>query len=235
MEILAVAFSLGLFGSFHCIGMCGPIALSLPIGSFSQIKKYISILLYNLGRITTYSLIGLIVGLIGESISLVGFQQSLSISLGIVLIFGVLINYFLPNKHKLNLGNTKPLKIVKSKLSILFQQKSISSIYLIGVLNGFLPCGFVYIAIAGAIATGNYIDSIKFMAAFGFGTFPVMIIANFAGMFINIKLRNSIKKLVPIFVFVMGLLLVLRGMDLGIPYVSPKADIRSEIISPCCK
>lgn len=235
MDVIVVAFTLGLFGSFHCIGMCGPIALALPIGSFSVSKKLLSILLYNFGRVTTYSVIGLIVGLIGQSISLVGFQQYLSITLGSILIIGVVSNYFLPNKHRSRLSDTKFLKYVKSKLSILFQKKNISSIYLIGVLNGFLPCGFVYIAVAGAIATGSYLESSKFMAAFGLGTIPVMIVANFAGMFININLRNYIKKLVPLFVLVMGLLLVLRGMNLGIPYVSPKADIENESVAPCCK
>jgi sulfite exporter TauE/SafE len=235
MEVFVVAFTLGLFGSFHCIGMCGPIALALPIGSYTTIKKVIAILLYNIGRVTTYSIIGLIVGFIGQSISLVGFQQYLSITLGSVLIIGVLLNYFLPNKHKHSFSDTKALKFVKSQLAILFKQKSISSIYLIGVLNGFLPCGFVYIAVAGAIATGNYLESSKFMAAFGLGTIPVMLVTNFAGMFINIKLRNYIKKLVPTFVLFMGLLLVLRGMNLGIPFVSPKADIEKEVVAPCCK
>ena len=77
--MLWTALVLGLAGSFHCIGMCGPIAFVIPVDRSSKSRMIFQIFLYNLGRIITYSLIGVLFGLIGKGLYLAGFQQRLSI------------------------------------------------------------------------------------------------------------------------------------------------------------
>ena len=216
------AFLIGLFGSFHCIGMCGPIALALP----TQQKNYANLitgrLLYNIGRALTYSLIGLVFGLLGQGLSLAGFQQSVSILAGVLILLMVL----LPSNISQKLYLLKPAygftNFLKKKFGVLLQKKSVSAIFLIGILNGFLPCGLVYIAIAGALASGGYIEGALYMFVFGIGTLPIMLAVSLVGNFISLNVRKRINKAIPVFMVILAFLFILRGMNLGIPYVSPQ-------------
>jgi hypothetical protein len=229
MELVIAAISLGLLGSLHCIGMCGPIALALPVHHYSPLKKYIGILVYNLGRATTYSLLGLLFGLVGQSFYLGGLQQSLSITLGAVILLAIIISYSPINSLiKFNFLNGL-INSLKNNLGKLFNKKGIRFLFLIGLLNGLLPCGFVYIAIAGAIATGNFINGALFMFLFGLGTVPAMLAITAFGQFINIRYRNAIHKSVPYLVSIMAVLLIVRGLNLGIPMLSPQ--YKNEIVS----
>jgi len=222
------AFLIGLFGSFHCIGMCGPIALALPIQNKSTINLISGRLLYNVGRAITYAVIGLLFGLIGQSLSLAGFQQSVSIIAGILILLMVL----LPSKFSQKLYLLKPAygftNFLKRKFGVLLKQKSIASTFFIGLLNGILPCGLVYIAVAGAIATGGYLDGAAYMFVFGIGTLPIMLAVSLAGNFISINVRRRINNMIPAFMIILAFLFILRGMNLGIPYVSPQLQ-QSEI------
>lgn len=216
------AFLIGLFGSFHCIGMCGPIALALPVQKDSRVKLIIGRILYNVGRAITYGIIGILFGLIGQSLSLAGFQQSVSIVAGVLILLMVI----LPSKYSQKLYLLKPAygftNFLKRKFGVLLKQKSVMSVFLIGILNGFLPCGLVYIAVAGAIATGNYLEGAIYMFVFGLGTLPIMLAVSLAGNFISLNVRRRVNKMIPAFLVVLGILFILRGMNLGIPYVSPK-------------
>jgi|SRR5690554_1347230 len=223
MEIFS-AFLIGLFGSFHCVGMCGPIALALPLPSSGNFTFFIGRIIYNLGRVITYSLLGLIIGYVGERLAVAGYQQMLSIILG-----GVFLLYLiLPKKYKIRILNfsflQKPLTFLKTKISSLFNVKSNLSFFTIGLLNGFLPCGFVYIGLAGAVATGSLINGMLFMMFFGLGTIPVMFAVSIFGKFISLNFRQKLTKLAPAFILFFAILFLLRGMNLGIPYVSPKID-----------
>jgi uncharacterized protein len=221
MNILA-GFIVGFLGSFHCIGMCGPIALALPTGASFNRQTIIRRFLYNLGRVFTYSLMGGLFGLLGERVKLFGFQQALSIIIGSV----ILAQLFFPGKLKGKLFSTKIYMIynknIKSKFILLLKKDTAYSFFAIGVLNGFLPCGFVYIALAGAVSLGSALDGALFMACFGLGTAPVMFAATLAGNFINLSLRKKIMRLMPVFVFIFAAIFILRGLNLGIPYLSPK-------------
>ncbi len=216
------AFLIGLFGSFHCIGMCGPIALALPVQKDSRVKLIIGRILYNVGRAITYGIIGILFGLIGQSLSLAGFQQSVSIVAGVLILLMVI----LPSKYSQKFYLLKPAygftNFLKRKFGVLLKQKSVMSVFLIGILNGFLPCGLVYIAVAGAIATGNYLEGAIYMFVFGLGTLPIMLAVSLAGNFISLNVRRRVNKMIPAFLVVLGILFILRGMNLGIPYVSPK-------------
>lgn len=220
-EILT-AFFVGILGSFHCIGMCGPIAIALPVPNSNNLFFVAGRLLYNLGRVVTYSFLGALFGLLGSRLVISGFQQSVSIVLGIAIVTVVLI----PPKYKAKISQHKLVQKItlplKSGISDLFRRGTFSAMFLIGVLNGFLPCGLVYVALAGAIASGDAISGTIVMILFGIGTVPTMFAATIFGKFINLNIRRKISKAVPIFALVLGLLFILRGMGLGIPYISPK-------------
>lgn len=224
------ALSLGLLGSFHCIGMCGPIAIALPVHHLNGIGKIWSILIYNLGRAFTYALLGALFGLLGEGFYLGGFQQTLSVVLGVLLLLSILLPHVvrLPRLGFVYTGISK----LKSKLAWLFTRKGNSVLFLIGLLNGLLPCGLVYIGIAGAMATSSLVKGAVFMFVFGMGTFPVMMSVVFFGQFISIRYRNVIRRTIPLAVSVMAILLVLRGLNLGIPYISPRMEER-QVTTQC--
>jgi uncharacterized protein len=229
-EIYA-AFLVGLVGSLHCIGMCGPIAIALPVPDSNNLSFFTGRILYNLGRVVTYAFLGAVLGLVGSKIALAGAQQVVSIVLGIVIIIAVL----LPQKYK-NFFAQHPViqKLahpLKSNIGVLFSKGTFSAMFLIGILNGFLPCGLVYVALAGAIASGDAISGVAVMILFGFGTVPAMFGASVFGKFINIGIRTKIRKAVPVLAILLGVIFILRGMNLGIPMLSPKVSAQSEASS----
>ncbi|MBS3946207.1 MAG: sulfite exporter TauE/SafE family protein [Melioribacter sp.] len=221
MEIWT-GFIVGLFGSLHCIGMCGPIVLALPVIGDSQLKILAGRVLYNLGRIFTYTLMGALFGLFGSRLVLFGLQQDLSIAFGVIILVYVLT----PRKIKARVANTfiyrETTNFIKSKFSLMISKKSNSSLFTIGVLNGLLPCGFVYVGIAGAVSTVDWISGALYMAMFGLGTFPVMLATAMFGKIINVNFKRKVNKLIPVFAVLLALIFILRGLNLGIPYLSPK-------------
>lgn len=219
--MLWTALILGLAGSFHCIGMCGPIAFLLPVDRSSKSKMFFQTFLYHFGRLLSYSIIGILFGLIGKGLYLAGFQQRLSILMGIVMIAIVLIPVSIFNKYNFSKPFFKIIGVVKHELGLYLKKKSNKAILSIGFFNGFLPCGLVYMALLGSISTGKVVDGVLYMIIFGLGTIPLMTSAVFLGNFVNLSLRNKIQKAIPFFVVVIGLLFILRGLGLGIPYISP--------------
>ncbi len=221
---LITPLTIGLVGSFHCIGMCGPIAVALPLKSHGWGNKVAGSIIYNLGRSITYAILGLMFGLLGQGIHLAGFQQWASILLGIIMIISVLFPYFF--KQKISLGSlfTGYAARLINNLRKLFSNRSSSSLFLIGLLNGLLPCGLVYVAIAGAINTNEITGGALFMGLFGLGTIPMMLAVSLTGNAVSTGLRSKMRKAVPYFIILLGILFVLRGLALGIPYVSPKAE-----------
>ena len=229
-EILT-AFFVGLFGSLHCIGMCGPIAIALPVPDSTNVSFFFGRLLYNLGRVVSYMLLGTLFGLVGQRIALAGAQQFVSIALGVIILISVL----LPQKQKnyiiqLSLVQ-KVVQPLKANIGMLFMKGTFSSMFSIGILNGFLPCGFVYIGLAGAIASGDAISGAAVMFLFGFGTIPAMFTATVFGKYINIGIRTKLRKATPYFAMILAILFILRGMNLGIPYVSPKLTAQTQTLS----
>ncbi len=235
LQIATAAFTMGIIGSFHCVGMCGPLALALPLSDQSLQSKFIGALLYNSGRIITYSLFGLVAGLLGKSFALFGFQQGLSIILGAAIILLVIVPKIFPGSFKHINFTTVFFEKLRHTFGRLFFKKNQSTLFAIGFLNGLLPCGLVYLAIAAATATGNVSSSVLFMAAFGLGTLPVMWSIAFWGNFIGISIRQKIRAAYPYMMMLMACLLIIRGMGLGIPYLSPVADMNKKIISCCPK
>lgn len=234
MNFILAAITLGFLGSFHCVGMCGPIALALPLNNHSASSKITGALLYNAGRMLTYTLFGSLFGIIGQSIVIAGYQQALSIILGVLILFFIFLPGKLFNRFTITSPVYKMISGIKQRFGQLFKKNSHSSLFLIGVFNGFLPCGLVYLGVAGAIATGNGLQGAMFMAMFGLGTLPAMFALALAGNSVSVKFRARINKAMPLFVATVAFLLILRGMNLGIPYISPEMASDQPVCHKCC-
>lgn len=225
--MLATAFIFGLLGSFHCIGMCGPIAFMLPLNRNNKVKQFFQISSYHLGRLFTYGLIGLLFGFLGKGFYLFGFQQIISIVVGLLMILAILLPKVFRQFKSFNFIQRKLMKI-KSKLGKELVKKENDTFFTIGFLNGFLPCGLVYMALFGALATGNAFKGSLYMFLFGLGTVPLMTVVAYFGNFSNVYWRQKIQRVIPFVVVFIGILFVLRGLGLGIPFVSPLKPLLTE-------
>lgn len=230
--LILSALALGFMGSLHCIGMCGPLALALPVHDAAPVRRAGASLLYNLGRMFTYALLGVLLGLAGKSFVMAGWQQGLSIAAGIFIILFAVIPEHKAGKIPVLGRIYSGFGFVRKMLGRLFARKSSAAFFSIGLLNGLLPCGLVYVALAGAAATGDPLEGAVFMALFGAGTAPAMFSIVMLAKMIPVTVRTKIRKAVPVILVVMGLLLVMRGMNLGIPYISPQ--IEGAACHHCC-
>lgn len=219
--MLYTAFFFGLISSFHCIGMCGPIAMMLPVDQNNSTKKATQVLTYHMGRLTAYATIGLVFGLVGKGFFMAGIQQNLSVFIGIAMIAVVLIPEKIVAKHNFSKPVFVLLSKIKTALGGQFRNKSYQSLFTIGVLNGFLPCGMVYVALFGAIAMQNAGFGVLYMILFGLGTVPMMSSVVYINSYLTLPIRNKIQKVIPYVAVLIGVLFILRGLGLGIPYVSP--------------
>ncbi|SFW20919.1 hypothetical protein SAMN02927921_00570 [Sinomicrobium oceani] len=215
------AVILGIAGGFHCVGMCGPIALMLPVDRDNEIKKALQLGSYHLGRILTYTLIGLLFGVLGLGFRLFGIQQQLSIAIGAVMILLVLLPGIKLPSGVLTRWYMKGITRAKNRLGRAMRKKSPGTFLAAGLLNGMLPCGMVYMAVLAAMTADEVWQSGLYMAFFGLGTMPLMTAFIYLGTIMKQKARTRLQKLIPLFVVLMGCLFILRGLGLHIPYLSP--------------
>jgi sulfite exporter TauE/SafE len=186
-------------------------------------------LCYNFGRMFTYAILGSLFGSFGFGLRLAGLQQSISIAAGLVIILSVLLS-----SSKLGKLNLNPIKyFTGNTISTLFQTKTYDALFAIGALNGLLPCGFVYIGLIGAVATQNIGEGALFMMLFGLGTLPMMYGVSLVGQFLSISVRGTINKFTPYVAITIGCLFIVRGLGLGIPYISPKIKVNNTISQDC--
>lgn len=220
IQLLLAGFILGSVSSFHCVGMCGPLALALPVQNLAGWNKMVSLVLYHLGRISVYAAFGLIFALAGRQIYLAGFQEWFSIGLGIVML--VVAGRFFFNKqiqHPARLN--KLYRLIQGWIFYLWKSPGRSGFFLLGAANGLLPCGMVYLAIAGALNTSQIPSGMLFMAMFGLGTLPPLFSLAWFGSNIKMSFRNRIRQLTPYLITTMAIILIVRGLNLGIPFISP--------------
>lgn len=230
--MLYSALIFGLISSLHCVGMCGPIALMIPVDKDNAVKKWLQISTYQIGRVTAYTSLGVIFGFLGAGFFLAGFQQQLSIIVGVLMILIAII----PEKKLAQYNFSKPIyKIiseVKTQLGLQFKKKSYKSLFLIGLFNGYLPCGMVYVALFGAMAMNNVFLGSLYMTLFGLGTIPLMmVLVNFLKT-TQFSYYSKFQKIIPILIICIGILFVLRGFGLDIPYISPSIlhlHVQSEV------
>ena len=235
VTLIIPAITLGLISSFHCLGMCGPIAFVLPVGQRSKSGKILGISIYNLGRITTYSILGLLIGFFGAGLRFMGVSQVISVVLGLVLIVSVV---FAKKLIKINIHNKYAYQFnafVKAKLSVFLKRKTNSGLYVLGLLNGLIPCGVVFIALQGALIQTTLVKSTLFMLVFGLGTIPMLFGVTYLSNNFKPVTKLKINKVMPYLTLVIALLLIIRGANLDIPYLSPSYDKQTNEMKCCHK
>jgi len=224
--VLGIGFLMGFIGSVHCIGMCGPLTMALPFSQQKSIFKYISMTLYHFGKILSYASLGLIVGLFGKQIFVIDSQQSLSIIIGMMMLIYVVWVYLVKINAQLN-----PLQFIQAPvlkaLTALFKNKKLYVFIILGFLNGLLPCGMVYLALGSAMSTGQPFHAALFMAFFGMGTMPALLMVALGGQMLGFEWRRKLQTALPVFIMGMGVMLILRGMNLVIPLLSPHIEVNN--------
>jgi sulfite exporter TauE/SafE len=223
MEFLLPAFALGLFGSLHCAVMCGPIALALPGSGSNKSKFLLNRFQYHLGRISTYALLGVLLGLMGSGLHLAGLQKPVSIAAGII----VLLVFFFSQRFSFSnpAGNWFQSRLIRGMRNGLqqgYKKHKATTTFGLGMLNGLLPCGLIYVALIGALALGDPLKSALFMVFFGIGTSPALFGISLFGPKLKSQILPKIPWAVPVVVVLFSSLLILRGLSLGIPYLSPE-------------
>ena len=219
--MLYSAFIFGLISSLHCIGMCGPIAMMLPVDRNNPAKKVIQIMIYHLGRLSAYATLGLAFGILGRGFYMAGIQQQLSIFVGVMMIIIAIVPEKVFMKYNFSKPVYKVISKVKSSLGSQFKRKSPDAFFTIGLLNGFLPCGLVYAALFGAIAMQNLTLSVTYMLLYGLGTIPMMSAVVYISNLLSIPIRSKLQKIIPVVAVFIGVLFIIRGLGLNIPYLSP--------------
>ncbi|HLU86431.1 MAG TPA: sulfite exporter TauE/SafE family protein [Taishania sp.] len=238
---MLVAFIIGLSASLHCLGMCGPIAMAIPLDRSSNWKQFLGALQYNFGRIFSYTFLGFLFGTIGMSFRAFQWMQSLSLLVGLIMILIAWNQFFRFKEIRL-------FQLISSKISTsigkLFRSKNTFRLPLLGLLNGFLPCGMVFMGLTNSMLQGTAIDGAKAMFFYGLGTLPMMLlVVFFAGKLLG-SWRAKFRTVIPVLMTAIGLLMILRGLNLGIPYISPKVELTStqheqliqkdEVSMTCC-
>lgn len=224
---------IGFISSFHCVGMCGPIAMALPVGRGTGASFVGGRLLYNLGRVTTYTSLGLVAGLLGRTLQLAGWQQTISIVSGVLMLALVLLPRLNTGTLGQKLGTDRWWNALRKAISKQFQNPSPKALFTVGLLNGLLPCGMVYFALAGAVSAQNVGGAVLYMAMFGLGTLPLMWLVSLSGKIIQPRWRALMRNAVPYVAGCLAVLFILRGLNLGVPYLSPKL-VTTEQEAPVC-
>ncbi len=229
-----MALGLGLAGSLHCVGMCGPIALSLPIGSRSALGKVRGVAVQNTGRLLAYALLGLAFGSFGRGLSLAGWHRWISIGAGILMMASVLIPALLGKLGAASAGIQRSLSHLKTLWFSRFKPSSDAGLFGYGLINGWLPCGLVYTAVLGSLTQASALNGAAFMLVFGAGTLPVLVSLAGLGSWVTPAALGKVRSLVPVAVLVIGALFILRGLDLGIPFISPPSAALSPGSAQSC-
>nr|WP_255724118.1 sulfite exporter TauE/SafE family protein [Terrimonas ginsenosidimutans] len=227
------AIVLGLASSLHCVGMCGPLSLAMPAGNLTGGKRYLNLLMYQLGRVSTYVMIGVIAGLLGRGILLAGYQQALSVVMGLIILIAA-IGYYAGRKAK-RVSFLRGFYLYINQLIARLIRKAADprGAFMFGMANGLLPCGMVYLAAAGSLSFGSVYYAALFMLFFGLGTLPAMLLLGFAGRRLAIGRYRWLSRVSPFVMVLMGVLLLIRGLNWGIPYLSPSLIGSPEEVISC--
>lgn len=224
------ALAMGLTGSLHCAGMCGPIIWVLPFSSFPSYKRWIAIGLYHTGRISMYAALGWLLYAF-RALFHPQWQQYVSIAAGVVLLLAGLWSFF---PGRLPAMRLPWMGLVQARLGKLLTRPSLHGLFLGGVLNGLLPCGLVYMALSLSVTAGSASAAILLMYTFGAGTLPMLVGITLLRRKLRFTSGVWIRRWVPLALFFFGSLLVVRGMNLGIPYLSPRISMEQHTLKASC-
>jgi sulfite exporter TauE/SafE len=219
MSLVPLAFLMGFFGSLHCAVMCGPIVLALPVSKDANWQNLIQLLLYQLGRILVYALLGFLVGAVGNVLAVFIKQETLSLTVGVLLVVFTVMQLSGRRWRNFQHLQGKVVAPISKAMTKLFTLPFWG--FFVGMLNGLIPCGMVYLALATALHSANYQSGAIFMLWFGLGTLPLMLFVSIGKLYLKRYLRFNSQKLIPWFALFMGTLFILRSANLGIPFISP--------------
>ncbi len=233
-----MAFLMGFTLSLHCAGMCGPIMMVLPFQRFTGVRKFLAVSLYHIGRISVYAAMAAVLHSF-RNLFEPRIQQYISIGLGSILLIMGLLTFIPSSKFQIN---TPWSGAVRKLLGRFMGNPGLGAITFAGVLNGLLPCGLVYVALSASMSATSVAQAAMFMYVFGIGTLPMLLSitllskTSFFTSRLSFLRTASLKRMVPAIMFVFGCLFILRGMNLGIPYLSPKVEVTGghTIKSSCC-
>jgi sulfite exporter TauE/SafE len=222
-------------GSMHCVGMCGPIAMAVPLNNHSKVYRLLGSLNYLFGKALTYAFLGIFSGVFAKMLNMAGVQRYISLFTGFLILLILVIQKFGNGNLGSERFNYQWVGFLKKQFKNMLHRKSLLSAFLIGLINGVLPCGLVYIALAGAVGAGGWWQSMLYMFLFGISTIPLMLMLMIFKSKMSVSYKNLFQKAVPTFTLVIAMLLIIRGLNLGIPYFSPKVNtVKEKTIIECC-
>ena len=233
LEPLA-GIALGLAGSIHCAGMCGPIAISLPRSGAAPRREVVHRMTYQVGRVITYTSLGAIIGIGGSALALAGYSRSLSLTAGFLMIGALAVQLVWRKELISGAPVERIIAPVKATLRSLLSKHGAMTHLGIGLLNGLLPCGLVTAALIGSLGTGSMSGGALFMLGFGLGTLPVMSAIAIGGSRISCGIRERFRFAAPAIGLMVASLMLLRGMGLGIPMISPAPTLAAHASSTEC-
>lgn len=210
------ALLLGLAGSLHCVGMCGPLLLAIPLQTREKWAVLRQMLVYHSGRILTYAALGILFGLLGKGLALAGMQKVLSIAAGVFMLGMALMSWKFEQLVTALPGFSIFTHKVKSSIGNMLRTNPNGSTFSIGLLNGLLPCGMVYAALAGALASVGGAEGGIFMAVFGLGTLPLLLAVSVFSQSLGLTIRQKIRVAQPVLLCIVGVLLLQRGLNLDL-------------------
>lgn len=213
------AFLIGLAGSVHCVGMCGPLALAIPGASKDKgFTFFLRTIAYQISRISGYGVLGLIVGFFSQGMQFTGVQPYFSLLSGILLLFlgffGIIpeVNAF----SKYPIIQHFQVKINRI-IGTVMTNEHFSTPFVLGFLNAMLPCGMIYIALGTGLSSGNMSEAALYLISFGLGTLPLMFMVSLSGQFLSLQMRRSWQKAIPIIFMISGIILIYKGMNIALP------------------
>lgn len=211
----------GLFSAPHCIGMCGGIVSAVSLNSAATVRK--SMLLYNAGRIVSYTLLGAVMGAVGSFVDVAGkfagVQGLASIIGGCMLLLWLWRRFQLPLMNRLSTFLHKRLAGGAGRS----KQQETLHLLATGIAFGFLPCGLTYAMQMTAASTGSGLEGAAVMALFGLSTFPALALAATIAAFANKKWRRLMRKASLVTAIAVGVISILRGLAVNgvIPSINP--------------
>lgn len=222
---LVTAFLTGLISSVHCVGMCGPLVAALPLGRLPQQKRWRAVGLYHVGRLATYSGLGMLAGTLSLGLYLLNWQRPLAIGGGLLLLVSFIGRSGLPGRFRWPWLTNQVTNLFRRTLC----QPGWPGFVGLGVLNGLLPCGFTYLALAGTLATTTPLMGAAYMLLFGVGTLPALLGINLVAGWVTVVGQKRLNRFLSVATLIVALLLIGRGLA---PY---QLSIRPADVIPLCR
>jgi hypothetical protein len=215
MTALVTGLLLGVVGSAHCAGMCGPLVLTITRGLERPSRRAMlrHALSYHTGRVSIYVLLGLAAGLVGQTLTLWGLGRALAVVAGLVLL---LVAAGTAGPAWFRRAGARPAALATNACVIVGRWSRIHPVagpLFAGAANGLLPCGLVYSAVLTAAALGSAASGVVLMAGFGVGTVPALLALSMAAASQAFGIRARLRRITPVLLVLTAALLLVRGLS----------------------